>query len=152
MPSCHYRECQNVTTNTIEYLNNHSQNTYTFNGLLSDRNPDTFDWSILEKQIIKSCNKLKITDYGAYLDIIKYYYKSYMDTFHEEHQRLSAKAMDSVVRAITFGTDVIKDIDIGIYHNMIDKHFQTQYSDCDYNICHFMTQGVRNNRFYETCY
>ena len=75
-----------------------------------------------------------------------------MNTFNEEHPRLSKKAMDSVVEAIYFGTDLVNEIDIGVYHDMIDKHFQTQYENCDYSICHFMTEGIRNNRFFETSY
>lgn len=43
-------------------------------------------------------------------------------------------------------------LDVDSYRAMIDKHFQTEYAGCDYNICHFMTEGIRNNRFYETCY
>ena len=77
-----------------------------------------------------------------------------MNTFHEEHPRLSNKAMDNVVIAIQCGTDLIEDdqLNVDLYHAMIDKYFQTQYKNCDYNICHFMTDGIRNNRFHEVCY
>lgn len=62
--------------------------------------------------------------------------------------------MDDVVTAIQCGTDVIEDesLNVDMYRAMIDKHFQTQYKNCDYNICHFMTDGIRNNRFHEVCY
>ena len=78
-----------------------------------------FDWSILEKQIIGSCNRLSVTDIQSCIDIIEYYYQSYMDTFHEEHPRLSSKAMLNVVEAIQCGTEVISDIDVEEYRAMI---------------------------------
>ena len=43
-------------------------------------------------------------------------------------------------------------LDVDMYRDMIDKHFQTQYQNCDYSICHFMTEGICNNRFHESCY
>lgn len=111
-----------------------------------------FDSSILKKQIIKSCHKHGIQDCSAYIEIIEYYYTAYMATFHQEHPHLSATAMDSVIEALSCGSDMVDSTDPETYKALIDQHFQTRYSNCDYNICHFMTEGVRNNRFYETCY
>lgn len=111
-----------------------------------------FDWSILDKQIIKSCHKHGIQDCSEYVKIIEYYYSAYMTTFHENHPCLSSSAMNSVVSALQNGSENVPDCDFDIYKAMIDQHFKTQYDNCDYNICHFMTEGVRNNRFYETCY
>lgn len=106
------------------------------------------------KKIIGACNRAAAENPQPYIDIIKYYYHAYMNTFHEEHPRLSNKAMDNVVIAIQCGTDLIEDdrLNVDMYRAMIDKHFQTQYKNCDYNIFHFMTDGIRNNRFHEVCY
>lgn len=112
----------------------------------------SIDYSILEKQIIKSCNRQGMQDYSLCVDIIKYYYALYRATFNQEHPCLSNPAMDKVIEAIQFGTDIVEDADFDMYQEMIDQHFKTHYKNCDYNICHFMTEGVRNNRFYETCY
>lgn len=150
---------QNEVTNTREYNNTENTTENSFNILLQGATPERstvvskkFDWDILDKQIIGSCNRIGVTDPESYIEIIEYYYFVYMNTFNEEHPRLSKKAMDSVVEAIYFGTDLVNEIDIGVYHDMIDKHFQTQYENCDYSICHFMTEGIRNNRFFETSY
>lgn len=147
---------QNGTTNTINYTKTTTEKSFkVLQGATQKRStPTPFDWSILEKQIIGSCNRAEEDNPKPYIEIIKYYYQAYMNTFHEEHPRLSRQAMDSVVTAIQCGTDLIEDYgpDVEIYHAMIDKHFQTQYTNCDYSICHFMTEGIRNNRFYETCY
>ena len=45
----------------------------------------------------------------------------------------------------------LSHVDIFVYAPMIDRHFKTQYDNCDYNICHFMTEGIRYNRFSEAC-
>lgn len=111
-----------------------------------------FDSSILKKQIIKSCHKHGIQDCSAYIEIIECYYTAYMATFHQEHPRLSATAMDNVIEALSCGSDMVDETDPETYKALIEQHFKTRYDNCDYNICHFMTEGVRNNRFYETCY
>lgn len=91
-------------------------------------------------------------DYSLCIDIIKYYYSSYKAVFNQEHPCLSNTAMDKVIESIQFGIDMVENADFDTYQEMIDQHFKTHYKNCDYNICHFMTEGVRNNRFYETCY
>ena len=144
---------QNDQTYTIDYTETTTKTTDILNGATPKRSA-VFDWSILEKQIINSCNKVAADDPQPYIDIIEYYYQSYINTFHEEHPRLSKKSMDSVVSAIQCGTDLMRDdrLDVDMYRDMIDKHFQTQYQNCDYSICHFMTEGICNNRFHESCY
>lgn len=154
VPTCHDGECQNGTTNTIDYTKTTTETSFKVLKGATPKRSTAFDWSILEKQIIGACNRATAENPQPYIDIIEYYYQVYMNTFQEEHPRLSNKAMDNIISAIQCGTDLIEDdrLDIDMYHAMIDKHFQTQYTDCDYNICHFMTEGIRNNRFYETRY
>lgn len=152
-PDCPDGTVQNEQTNTIDYTKTTTK-TILFNGETLKKCHTPFDYSILEKQIIKSCNKQGIQDTQAYIDIVMYYYSVYMQILNKEHPRLSTDAMDSVILALTCGTDNLdpSEIDINAYKAMIDKHFKTPYKDCDYNICHFMTEGIRNNRFFETCY
>lgn len=154
VPTCHDGEYQNGTTNTIDYTKTTTETSFKVLKGATPKRSTAFDWSILEKQIIGACNRAAAENPQPYIDIIEYYYQVYMNTFQEEHPRLSSKAMDNVISAIQCGTDLIEDdiLDTNMYHAMIDKHFSTQYTDCDYNICHFMTEGIRNNRFYETCY
>lgn len=54
--------------------------------------------------------------------------------------------------ALQSGSDMADDMVPETYAKLIEQHFKTQYDNCDYNICHFMTEGIRNNRYYETCY
>lgn len=55
---------------------------------------------------------------------------------------------------MAIGTDLVPEIDYDIYKAMIDRHFKIKYKNrkCDYNITHFMTEGIRDNRYYETAY
>lgn len=156
-PDYHNGKGQNDQTNTKDYTENTPKTIGSFNGATLERRPDgqaytPFSWSILEKQIAKSCRKHGIQDCDEYTKIIEYYYLTYMKAFREEHPRLSAPAMDRVIEALICGSENAPDVDLDTYKAMIDQHFKTQYDNCDYNICHFMTEGIRNNRFYEACY
>ncbi len=145
-----------ITENTFTKITTESA---THNGAISSHYPSpskneqlSFNWSALEKQIVNSCQKYGIQDCEDHVCIIAYYYQSYMKIFRKKHPWLSISAMDKVVKALIDGSENVPDVDFDIYKAMIDKHFITQYDNCDYNICHFMTEGIRNNRFYEVCY
>jgi hypothetical protein len=132
---------QNEQTNTIDYTENTTETSFkVLEGATLKRNtaPIPFNNSILEKQILKACNKNDITDLSPYVKIIEYYYAAYNKAFNEEHPRLSESALDTVVSALSSGTDLVQEVDFDMYRDMIDRHFQTQYTYCDYNICHFM--------------
>lgn len=152
---------QNGQTNTIDYTENTTKTNSTFNGAAQECRshseeqthiPESFDFSILKKQITKSCHKRGIQACDQYVRIIGYYFIRYMKIFQKEHPRLSSAAMDKIIEALASGSENVPDADFDTYKAMIDKHFMTQYINCDYNICHFMTEGIRNNRFYEVCY
>lgn len=159
VPTCHHGVCQNDTTNTIDYTEITPKTSFNvLNGAVSETNTTQssswkpFDSSILKKQIIKACHKQGIDDCSDFLEIITYYYEAYMRTFHKEHPRLSSNAMESVISALYHGSEMVDEFHPETYEAMIEQYFQTQYNNCDYNICHFMTEGIRNNRFYEACY
>lgn len=157
VPTWHDGECQNGPTNTIDYTETTTEKIKSLNGAeLKQFHASAiampFNSSILEKQIIKSCHKQGITEHSDYITIIEYYYSMYMAIFHKEHPRLSSSAMDSVIEAIYSGSELVDGTDPDMYKALISQHFKTQYDNCDYNICHFMSKGIRNNRFYETCY
>lgn len=149
---------QNEQTNTIDYTETTTEKIKGLKGAeLKQSHTATatpFNPSILEKQIMKSYKAQGVQDFHPFVDIISYYYRTYKKTFGKEHPRLSAKAMDSVISSFLGSSDNLDDLeyDPEAYYAMIDKHFQTRYQDCNYNICHFMSDEVQNNRFYETCY
>lgn len=110
------------------------------------------DFGIVKNQIEKACKKLELTNYFEELqEVILYYFQKYEETFGEEHPHLKQANMEKVVSTLVNGTDVAFDLcQDEFYKDLIDKHFQTQYRGCDYNICHFVSEGVVNNRYYET--
>lgn len=158
VPTWHDGRCQNDPTNTIDYTETTTEKVKGLKDaeLKQSHTSATapFNPSILKKQIMKSCKAHGVKDSSPFVDIIGYYYSTYKKTFGKAHPRLSAKAMDSVISSFLSSSDNLDGLeyDSEAYHAMIDRHFQTQYQDCDYNICHFMSEGIRNNRFYETCY
>lgn len=158
--NCTDGSVQNEQTNTIDYTKTTTETSLNVlkgtaleqRSTSHPKKKQTFDCSILEKQIIKSCHKQGIKDCSDYITIIEFYYSTYMQTFHKEHPRLSGSTMDNVVNALQYGSDMVDGIEPDVYKTLIEQHFKTQYQNCDYNICHFITEGIRNNRFYETCY
>ncbi len=155
--NCHYGTVQNEQTYTIDYTEttaNELNGAAPETGATQQTNGSrkTFDRSILEKQVIKACRQQDILDCSAFVEIITFYYEAYIRTFQREHPRLSASSMEKVVSALCSGSEMAEDLDPETYKAMIRQHFRTEYTGCDYNICHFMTEGIRNNRFYETCY
>ena len=164
-PICPDGSGQNDQTNTIEYTYNTTESTITWfdsekkNQTVcskTDVGKSSFDYGILEKSIIKACQNCGLnTDDSCVTDvvnIIKYYYIKFYSTFGKEHIRISQKAMNSVIERLLSGSEKVEDVIYENYVSMIDKHFQTQYVNCDYSICHFMTEGIRNYRYYESVY
>lgn len=119
-----------------------------------DNPENTFNHLVLEREITKSVqnceDKVNDEELTNVVNIIKYYYQKYRLVFGEEHPRINQKAMNGVVGRLLSGTDYIDSIDFEMYQEMIDKHFRTQYKNCDYSICHFMTEGIRNFKAIET--
>jgi hypothetical protein len=54
---------------------------------------------------------------------------------------------------VTLSDDGIDfDLDDTAIMDMMEQHFKTKYKNCDYNILHFMSDGVRIRRMYEVAY
>lgn len=161
---------QNDPTNTIEYTKNTTENTYNVNGESPNpfdshaderfadfqgreilHNGNDFNIGIIRKEVIAACRNYGVADnydIENALCVVKYYLESFKNTFGENHPFISQKAMNGVIERFFGGSDIV-ECDPEIYYELIDKHFATVYEDCDYNICHFMTDGIRQNRAYE---
>lgn len=155
---------QNDQTNTKDYTETTTMNTLKeFNGAKSkDVCPkiipqnNELDYGILRKQIQKACEDDEITDEDMIddiCDIVEYYFRKYYSVFGEDHTRLKHSVMREVVEKIACSpSNMVDGTDVEMFMQMIDKHFETQYENCDYRIMQFLTDGVLTNRFYETCY
>ena len=80
-----------------------------------------------------------------------------LEVFRHYFEQIRAVQIERIIREMPYIDETDKanstmDIDPDCYEDMIDKHFRTQYRNCDYNINHFFSGRIRVLRFYETCY
>lgn len=114
-------------------------------------NVNDFNFGIIRKEVITACRNYGVTDSHDIenaMCVVKYYLESFKNVFMENHPFISQSAMNGVIERFFAGSD-IAECDPEVYFELIDKHFSTVYENCDYNICHFMTDGIRQNRAYE---
>ncbi len=90
-------------------------------------------------------------------DIVTYY----TETYENYMQQLHPKLKPSQWQCVDDGLGEIYNEEIGVIFDspevdewklMIDRHFETEYENCDYNILHFVTDGVKVRRMYESVY
>ena len=91
------------------------------------------------------------------LEVFRYYFEQYEAYTGAPHPPIRANQIERIIREMPYIDETGKahstmDIDPNCYEDMIDKHFRTQYRNCDYNINHFFSGRIRELRFYETCY
>ena len=75
---------------------------------------------------------------------IQYYRRKYQDYRKDEHPNLKREQWERVVDTFTS-----RALPANSWREIIDRHFVTDYDDCDYNILHFITEGVLKHRMYE---
>lgn len=82
----------------------------------------------------------------------------YTDVFEEKmkkpHPRLKPEQWERAwqsIQTVTFNGCTTKLTKADLCE-MIDKHFQTHYKNCDYSVLHFASHSIMANRFYEVCY
>ena len=91
------------------------------------------------------------------LEVFRHYFEQYEAYTGAPHPPIRAVQIERIIREMPYIDETDKanstmDIDPDCYKDMIDKHFRTQYRNCDYNINHFFSGRIRVLRFYETCY
>lgn len=104
--------------------------------------------------------KVKGTDQEVTLDadnVITYYLRKYKIYRGEVHPSLRPEQWQQIINGIfnIGGDECLKweALDPEALRVMIDQHFETTYQDgCDYRLMHFCSDGIRQRRFYETCY
>lgn len=88
------------------------------------------------------------------VDAVAYYLQCYEEYMGCKHPNLKAEQWQRVEqRILKFdGEYDSDDINSEQIRQIIDKHFLTEYRNCDYNILHFVHDKIIGNRFYEECY
>ena len=85
---------------------------------------------------------------------IQYYLNKYELTFNEEHPNLKWNQWDNIVEEMKVIEDPEYnrerwDIELYQWKEIINKHFDTRYRNCDYHLPHFISGEIIKNRFHE---
>ncbi len=82
---------------------------------------------------------------------VEHYLERYEEYTGEYHPALKVKQWQTVINNI-LALDEPEQIGLEEIETIIDKHFVTEYENCDYNILHFVSGDIIKHRFYEECY
>lgn len=91
------------------------------------------------------------------LEVFQYYFEKYEEASGKPHPPIRAEQIKRILGEMPWifledrGGDY-EDVSPACYRAMIDQHFQTKYRGCNYNINHFFSGRIRENRFYESCF
>lgn len=88
------------------------------------------------------------------VNVVIYYFQKYFQERNEDHPRLNNACMEKVIDALVYGTESgitegIAECGVDHYIEMINRYFDTNFNDCNYNILHFISDNIRDNRTYE---
>lgn len=96
-----------------------------------------------------------IMTYEEVEEIFTYYIATYKKNFGKPHNYLRMETIKDIIVNLSFcehSNGNSFDLEIDVYKELIDKHFDTIYKNCDYSISHFMSGDIRANRCYELGY
>lgn len=88
------------------------------------------------------------------LSVFQYYFQKYEDYFGRPHPPIRTSQIVHIAKEMpwVFKDDrgsFFRDVEPENYFEMIDKHFNTRYRRCDYNINHFFSGRIRELRLLE---
>ncbi len=121
-----------------------------------------FNMNILKNQIAQQYISVFTEDntypftFEEVVDIFVFYYEEYKKHMNTDHPILNNKNVKKVIEELPLCDDTSGNGYIELfpdfYPDMIKKHFETSYQNCDYNILHFISGSIRALRYYETIY
>ena len=134
--------CNNTNSNNTEF-NNTKKNIRVRNGK---------EHSQLSAFYFENAkDKLKTSDYEK--ENIIYYLQKYQKVMNHEHPKLKLKQWQKVIDNIVIAEDnknsKNEELLGKLFEQVVDKHFETPYKNCDYNIMHFISGQVMINRYFE---
>ena len=91
------------------------------------------------------------------LSVFRYYFQKYESTFNVAHPNIRLSQIEHIIDVMPYiEEDGLSSaggyIAAESYEVLIDRHFQTKYQNCDFNINHFFAGDIRLLRFYEELY
>lgn len=91
------------------------------------------------------------------LEVFRYYFEKYEECIGKPHPPIRAEQIKRILAEMPWiilegrGGDY-EEVSPACYRAMIDQHFQTKYRGCNYNINHFFSGRIRENRYFETLF
>ncbi len=91
------------------------------------------------------------------LEVFRYYFEKYEECIGKPHPPIRAERIKRILGEMPWifledrGGDC-EEVSPEGYRAMIDQHFKTEYRDCNYNINHFFSGRIRENRYFETLF
>lgn len=129
------------------------------------------DYSILTKQISRAYKEYLTNDpiwtIGEFIEVITYYFSLYNKVFKRDHPILKTETLAEVMyklprdyedefsdyhKGYIRGDYVAKYEPIDYMDNgvaLILRYFYTDFEECNYSICHFVSGDIRKLRMYE---
>ena len=114
-----------------------------------------FNFKLFSVLAAKAYRNLGSSDYtlSEVLAVFEYYFSRYEAEREEAHPNIRMEQIERIIVIMPSLDDAgNRDIDPEGYEVLIDKHFLTQYRNCDYNINHFFSGDIRQLRLYEELY
>lgn len=152
-PCTHHPTTDNPTTDKRYTDNEHTtNNNCTSNNFISNNLKN-------KKEGANKICPLRLSDIKHQLDpeeyeVISHYFMRYYFIIGEKHPGLLpekwAEIRESLFTAYDDNIGRGYDLDVDDLKQMIDRHFQVKYKNCDYNIIHFCQDNVKVRRMYET--
>ena len=89
------------------------------------------------------------------LSVFYTYFALYEEWHFDPHPIIRIPQIINIISKMKYAeymNGVLIELEPENYRPMIEKHFQTEYKNCDYNINHFFAGKIRAMRYFETCY
>lgn len=127
-------DIQNVKDSNTSII---TTNKTRYNRSIPDRNTTPFSFDYVEKQIDLICDNTY--DVEEIKNIFRYYYVNYFYKQKKHHPKLSTDNIAEIIDKMS----ELDYLDFATMRVLIDKHFRRNYGyKIDYNINHFMSEGI----------
>lgn len=86
--------------------------------------------------------------------ILDIYYRTYAHRFGENHPKLKREQLERIYDQIS---EFLAEMDwVGVEveqaYELVEKYFETTFSNCDYKLNHFASVEILKNRYFETLF
>lgn len=115
------------------------------------------NYNIFDRLVAKEYRKEDDWPLEDYIQVFHRYFEEYNETFGESHPCINRANIRKIMDEMPHLTcedrgDCLENLGAGDYGPMIERYFEIDWENSDYNINHFFSGQIREMRYYETCY